>query len=61
MVNDNVQEFYGVGANHHVEVHDATANITLRGTVTEMTLGSDSHISTTCRASEAKPGESMKL
>jgi hypothetical protein len=61
MVNDMVQEFYGVGADHPVEVHDATANITPRGTATEIHHDSDPHISTTCGPSEAKPGEPMKL
>lgn len=61
MVNDKVQEFYGVGADHPVEVHDATANITPRGTATEIHHDSDPHISTTCGPSEAKPGEPMKL
>jgi hypothetical protein len=61
MVNDKVQEFYGVGADHPVEVHDATANITPRGTATEIHHDSDPHISTTCGPSDAKPGEPMKL
>jgi hypothetical protein len=61
MVRDRVQEFYGVGDDHPVVIHDATANITPRGTATEMHHDSDPHISTTCGPSEAKPGEPLKL
>lgn len=61
MVRDKAREFYGVGADHPVEVHDATANITPRGTATEVHHDSDPHISTTCGPSYAKTDQPMKL
>ena len=61
MVRDKVQEFYGVGADHHIEVHVATANITPRGTATEIHHDSYPHISTTGGQSDVKPGQPMKL
>jgi hypothetical protein len=61
MVCDKVQDFYGVGADHHIDVHDATFNITPKGTATEVHHDSDPHISTACGPSDAKPGQPMKL
>jgi hypothetical protein len=61
MVCDKVQDFYGVGADHHIDVHDATFNITPKGTATEIHHDSDPHISTACGPSDAVPGQPMKL
>ena len=61
MVHDKVQEFYKLEHDHHVDIHGATANITPRGTATEIHHDSDPHISTTCGPSDAKPGQPMML
>jgi hypothetical protein len=61
MVCDKLQDFYGVGADHHIDVHDATFNITPKGTTTERHHDSDPHISTACGPSDAVPGQPMKL
>jgi hypothetical protein len=61
MVCDNVQDFYGVGVDHDIDVHDATFNITPQGTATEIHHDSDPHISTACGSSDAVPGQPMKL
>lgn len=61
MVREKVQGFYGVGLDYNVEVHDATANITPRGTATEVHHDSDPHVSTACGLSDAKPDQPMKL
>jgi len=56
-----VQDFYDVGADHHIHIHDATFNITSKGTATEIHHDSDPHISTACGPSDAVPGQPMKL
>ena len=61
MLCDKVQDFYGVGADHHIDVHDATFNITPKGMATEIHHDSDPHISTACGPSNAKPGQPMKF
>jgi hypothetical protein len=48
MVREKVQYFYGVGGGRCIEIHDATKNVTLRGTATEVHHDSDPHISTVC-------------
>lgn len=61
MVCDKVQDFYGAGADHHIDVHEATFNITPKGTATEIHHDSDPHISTACGPSDTKSGQPMKL
>jgi hypothetical protein len=61
MVRDKVRDFYGVEADHHIDIHDATFKITPKGTATEIHHDSDPHISTACGPSDAKPGQPMKL
>jgi hypothetical protein len=61
MVCDKVQDLYGVGADHDIDVHDATLNITPKDTATEIHHDSDPHISTACGPSDAEPGQPMKL
>jgi hypothetical protein len=47
MFRDKVQEFHGVRGDNPVEIHDAIANVTPRGTAIEVHHDSDPHISTT--------------
>jgi hypothetical protein len=47
MFRDKVQEFYGVRGDNPVEVHDAIANVTPRGTAIELRHDSNPHTSTT--------------
>jgi hypothetical protein len=61
MVSDKVQDFYGVEADHDIDIHNATFNITPKGTATEINHDSDPHISTACGPSNAKPGQPVKL
>jgi hypothetical protein len=52
MVRDRVRDFYDVGPDHSIDVYSATANVTPRGTVTEVHHDSDPHISTACGQSD---------
>jgi hypothetical protein len=61
MVRERVQHFYGVGDGHSIEIHDATTNVTPRGTATEIHHDSDPHISTACGGSGASFQRPMKL
>jgi hypothetical protein len=47
MFRDKVQEFHGVRGDNPVEIHDAIANVTPRGTAIEVHHDSDPHMSTT--------------
>ncbi|KAM0721321.1 hypothetical protein Q7P37_003025 [Cladosporium fusiforme] len=53
--------WFGVASDHHVDVHDATANITPRGTATEIHHDSDPYTSTACGLSDVKSDQPMKL
>jgi hypothetical protein len=61
MVREMVQHFYGVGDDHVIEVHDATTNVTPRGTATEIHHDSDPHISTACGEPGTSYAQPMKL
>lgn len=61
VVRDAVQRFYKVADEHPIEIHDATTNITPRGTATEIHHDSDPHISTACGRSGASNSQPMKL
>jgi hypothetical protein len=61
MVRERVQYFYGVGDDHTIEIHDATTNVTPRGTATEIHHDSDPHISTACGEAGASFEQPMKL
>jgi hypothetical protein len=61
MIRERVKHLYGVGDDHFVEVHDATTNVTPRGTATEIHHDSDPHISTVCGESGASSEQPMKL
>jgi hypothetical protein len=61
MVRQGVKHFYGVGYHDPIEIHDATTNVILRGTATEIHHDSDPHISTACGESGANCEQSMKL
>lgn len=61
MVCDKARDYYFLGPDHPVEVHDATANITARVTATEVHHDSDPHTSTTCGPSDAKPDQPMSF
>jgi hypothetical protein len=61
MVRAMVPHFYGVGDDHVIEVHDATTNVTPRGTATEIHHNSDPHISTACSESGTSYAQPMKL
>jgi hypothetical protein len=61
MVSNKVQELYGVGKEHPIEIHDATTNVCPRGTATEIHHDSDPHISTACSRSDAGRDQPMKL
>jgi hypothetical protein len=61
MVRERVQHFYGVGDDHSVELHDATTNVTPRGTATEIHHDSDPHVSTAWGWSGASLQQPMKL
>jgi hypothetical protein len=61
MVRERVQHFYGVGDDHSIEVHDATTNVTPRGTATEIHHDSDPHVSTAWGGSGASFQQPMKL
>jgi hypothetical protein len=56
-----VQRFYDVGDDHLIEIHDATANITPRGTATVIHHDSEPHISTACGQSGTNCDQPMKL
>jgi hypothetical protein len=61
MVRERVQHFYGVGDDRSIEIHDATTNVTPRGTATEIHHDSDPHISTVWSGSGASFQQPMKL
>jgi hypothetical protein len=61
MVRQGVKHFYGVGHDDPIEIHDATTNVTLRGTATEIHHDSDPHISTACGESGANCEQPMEL
>lgn len=61
MVRNKVQELYGVGKDHPVDVHKATLNMCPQGTATEVHHDSDPHISTACGRSDACLDQPMKL
>jgi hypothetical protein len=61
MVRERVQHFYDVGDGHSIEIHDATTNVTPRGTATEIHHDSDPHISTAWGGSGASFQQPMKL
>jgi hypothetical protein len=61
MVRETVQHFYGVGDGHSIEIHDATTNVTPKGTVTEVHHDSDPHISTVCGEFGTSYEQPMKL
>jgi hypothetical protein len=61
MVRERVQYFYGVGDDHTIEIHDATTNVTPRGTATEIHHDSEPHISTACGECGAGFEQPMKL
>jgi hypothetical protein len=61
MVRQRVKHFYGVGHDNPIEIHDATTNVTPRGTATEIHHDSDPHISTACGESGANCEQPMKL
>ena len=46
MVRERLKHLYGVGYGHSMNTHDATTNVTPRGTATEIHYDSDLHIST---------------
>lgn len=61
MVRDRVQHFYDVGDDCPVEVHNPTANVTPRGTATEIHHDNDPHISTVRGRSGTSHNQPMKL
>lgn len=61
LIRERVQNFYRVGKDHTIEVHDATTNVTPQGTATEIHHDSDPHISTVCGRSGGNFEQPMKL
>jgi hypothetical protein len=61
MVRETVQHFYGVGDGHSIEIHDATTNVTPRGTAIEIHHDSDPHISTVCGEFSTSCEQPVKL
>jgi hypothetical protein len=61
MVRERVEHFYRVADDHSINVHDATTNVTPRGTATEIHHDSDPHISTACGESGTNCEQPMKL
>lgn len=61
MVRDRVQKSYDVGELYPVEVHNPTANVTPKGTATEIHHDSDPHISTARGRSDTSHKQPMKL
>jgi hypothetical protein len=61
MVREKVQHLYGFNDGHFIEIHDATTNLTPRGTATEIHHDSDPHISTACGESGTSCEQPIKL
>jgi hypothetical protein len=61
VVRDKVQDFHSVGADHNIEINDATFDISPQGTTTEIRHDSDPHVSTVRGQSDAKLDQPMKL
>ncbi|GAB7336737.1 hypothetical protein MBLNU13_g10835t1 [Cladosporium sp. NU13] len=61
MIRERVKHFYKIRDDHSINVHDATTNVTPRGTATEIHHDSDPHISTACGESGTNCEQPIKL